>query len=92
MERNIVRLEITNSRNDDTRVEWFFGESDEQAEEWVKEKRKEKDKWNYDTAGAISYRYYEFEHYNFDTFLDVDITHLQGITVKDLIKIINDAN
>lgn len=79
---------ITNSRNDDEYYEWFFGDTVEEKEAWIKGKRDEQEKWNYHTAGAVSTRYYSFESYDLSRLLESQMSELKGMAVKDFITLI----
>ena len=91
MKEQAIRLEITNSRNDGKTIEWFFCDTEEEKNKWIQEKNEEKDKWNYHTIGGISIRYYSFYEYFISDLLELDISSLQGMTLKDFIGVIKNC-
>ena len=88
MNKQAIKLEVTNSRNDDCRIEWFFCDTDEEKNKWIQEKKEEENKWNYHTPGAVSRRSYYFNENTIDGLLRYDISELQGMTLQDFITII----
>ncbi len=91
MKEQAIKLEITNSRNDDKRVEWFFCDTEEEKNQWIDKKKKEKDKWNYHTEGAVSIRYYNFSEYLISNLMETDISELEGMTLMDFIGVIKNC-
>ena len=91
MKEQAIKLEITNSRNDDKRIVWFFCDTDEEKNKWIQEKKEEEDKWNYHTAGAVSMRFYSFNEYLISNLLDTDISELEGMTLRDFIGVIKNC-
>jgi hypothetical protein len=88
MKTQAIKLEITNSRNDSKGVQWFFCDTDEEKKEWINKKKKEEDKWNYHTPGAVSMRFYNFDEYLTSNLMEMDISELEGMKLKNLIEII----
>ena len=88
MTQKVVKLEITNNINENIIIEWVLFATNEEKDKWIQEKRQEEHKWNYETSGVQSIRYYYFEEYSASTLLDFDISELKGMTLKDFIKII----
>lgn len=91
MKEQAIKLEITNSRNDDKRIEWFFCDTDEEKNKWIQEKKEEENKWNYHTVGAVSMRFYSFNEYLISNLLDTDISELEGMTLRDFIGVIKNC-
>lgn len=91
MKEQAIKLEITNSRNDNKSVEWFFCNTDEDKNRWIQEKNEEQEKWNYHTSGAMSTRYYYFNEYLIGDLLESDISELQGMKLKDIIAVIKNC-
>ena len=91
MKEQAIKLEITNSRNDDKRIEWFFCDTDEEKNKWIKEKKDEEDKWNYHTPVSISMRFYSFNEYLISNLLETDISELEGMTLRDFIGVIKNC-
>lgn len=87
----IVKLEITNSRNDDKRINWVFFETEEEKKQWIDEMKKEEDKWNFHTSGAVSMRYYYFNEYSISKLMEIDISELSGMKLKDFILLIKNT-
>ena len=88
MKKIAIKLEITNSSNSNQQIEWFFCETDQEKQEWIDEKEKGKYKWNYQTAGAISTRYYYFGEYEISDLMETDISELKGMKLKHFIELI----
>ncbi len=88
MEKQAIKLEISNSRNDNKSVEWFFCETKEEKNKWIDEKKKEEYNWNYNTYGAVSIRYYIFSEYLICDLMEKDISDLEGIKLKEFIELI----
>ena len=88
MKKYAVELKITNSRNDDERVEWFFCDTTSEKKAWINKKKKEQDEWNYHTAGVVSTRYYNFDEYSTSELMETDISELKGMKLRDFIEII----
>lgn len=84
----LVHLMIDNSRNDEVDYQCYFCETEEEADKWIKEKETERDKWNYDTPGAMSTRWYSFSKYNKETFASCIVEDLKGLKFSDLINIL----
>lgn len=42
MKEQAIKLEITNSRNDNKRIEWFFCDTDEEKNKWIQEKKRKR--------------------------------------------------
>ena len=82
-----VKLTVTNSRNDDRHIEWFFYTSNEVRDNWIKEKKEEENKWNYHTEGAMSLRDYEFEDYMIDQLLECSMSYFEGMKLKDFLML-----
>jgi hypothetical protein len=91
MKEIAIKLEITNSRNDDKRVEWFFCDTEEEKKQWIDEKKKEEDEWNYHTVGAVSMRYYSFSVYSISNLMETDISKLEGMKLRDFIGVIKNC-
>ena len=91
MKDQAIKLEITNSRNDNKHVEWFFCDTEEEKKKWIDEKKKEKDEWNYNTFGAPGIRYYDFNEYLISNLMETDISELEGMTLKDFIGVIKNC-
>lgn len=79
-----IKLEVTNSRNDDSRVEWHLAKTEEEINSWEAEKKKEETKWNRHTPGAVSTRYYYFERYDAKTLMTQQLSNLAGLTLYQL--------
>ena len=88
MKEQAIKLEITNSRNDNKSVEWFFCNTDEDKNRWIQEKNEEQEKWNYHTSGAMSTRYYYFNEYLIGDLLE-SFCRLALLPHRCLIEIIN---
>lgn len=84
----LTQLTITNSRNDDERFEWFITTDLEEQQAWIREKQDEQRDWNYETPGAVSFRYYSYDHFTSETILDVPINELKGLRLGELLQII----
>jgi hypothetical protein len=91
MKEQAIKLEITNSRNNDKHVEWFFCDTEEEKKQWIDKKKKEEDKWNYHTSGAVSMRYYNFNEYLISNLMETDISELEGMKLKDFIVVIKNC-
>jgi len=89
MKKEIIKLEITNSRNDDKRIEWFFCDTEKEKKEWIDERKKEENKWNYHTQGAVSTRYYYFNEYKISELMERDVSEFQGMKLSDFIQLIS---
>jgi len=83
-----IKLEITNSSNHDSEFEWKFFSSEKDRTQWMEEKEAERAKWNYQTPGAISYRYYRFSEYSAEALIHTNLSELQGMKVLDLFKLL----
>ena len=84
----ITQLTITNSRNEDERYEWLITTDLEEQKEWIRQKQFEQQQWNYDTAGAVSFRYYDYNSYTNETILEVPMNELKGLKLGDLLQLI----
>ena len=91
MKKQAIKLEITNSRIDNKRVEWFFCDTEEEKKKWINEKKEEEYKWNYHTEGAGSIRFYSFSEYLISNLLETDISELEGMTLRDFIGVIKNC-
>ena len=91
MKEHAIKLEITNSRNDDKNVEWFFCNTEEEKRKWIDEKKEEEDKWNYNTPGAVSTRYYSFQEYLISNLMENRISELEGMILRDFVEIIKNC-
>ena len=88
MKSQAVKLEITNNITEDRQIEWFFCDTNEEIITFYKEKELERKTWNYHTIGAQSTRYYFFTEYTMSSLLEMNISELQGMTVKEFIEIV----
>jgi len=86
----IVRLEISNSVNDDVNINWYFANSKRDLEEWVKTREKEKKEWH-KTPGAVSIRYYDYSYYTKEELLNTNIEDLKGIKLVNILNLINNS-
>lgn len=84
----LTQLTISNSRNDDERFEWFITTDLEEQQAWIREKQDEQRVWNYETPGAVSFRYYSYDHFTSETILDEAMHNLKGLTLRDFLSII----
>ena len=91
MKKQAIKLEVTNSRNDNKLVEWFFCDTEEEKKQWIKDKKKEEDNWNYHTVGVVSIRYYIFSEYLISNLMETDISELQGMKLRDFIEVIKNC-
>ena len=91
MKEQAIKLEITNNRNDNKSVEWFFCDTEEEKKQWIDEKKEEEDKWNYHTSGAVSTRYYNFNEYLISNLMETNISELEGMTLRDFIGVIKNC-
>lgn len=91
MKNIAIKLEVTNSRNDDKRIEWFFCDTDYEKNKWIEKHKKEQEEWNYNTVGAVSTRYYYFSEYLISSLLEMNISELEGMQLKDLVQIIKNC-
>lgn len=80
----LVRLEITNSVNDNTSREWKFFDNEEERDVWIAQKKLEELQWSR-MPGVVSTRYYEFFPYNSENILNVDVSELAGMTLRDFL-------
>jgi predicted adenine nucleotide alpha hydrolase (AANH) superfamily ATPase len=86
----IVRLEVSNSVNDDISVRWYFAKSNIDLKNWVTEREKEKKKWH-KTVGAVSIRYYDYSYYNKEELLNTNVEDLKGLKLVDILNLINNS-
>ena len=84
----IVRLEVSNSVNDDVNISWHFADSKRDLEEWIKKREKEKNDWH-KNPGAVSMRYYDYSYYNKEELLNTNVEDLKGLKLIDIIKLIH---
>ena len=82
-----IKLNITNSRNDNESNEWFFCETVEEKDKWISDKKKEEADWC-KTPGVVSVRYYDFDTHSISEFLDKDMSEFQHMTLGDFLNII----
>lgn len=88
----VVKLEVTNSVNDDKDIEWFFYNSETIRDEWKKEKEEEQNKWNYHTQGAMSFRYYSFDDHMIDELLEFGMDYFEGMKLKDFLTLMKNIS
>jgi hypothetical protein len=86
--RKAVKLKVTNSHNDNESIEWFFALTQNAIDSWIKEKDEEQRIWNHETAGAVSYRYYNYTEYDMASILEYTLDELEGMRLKDFLNII----
>lgn len=86
---HIVKLEISNSRNDDVTYKWGFFKNEDFKNNWIAMHKKEQNIWNFQTAGALSTRHYHFHEYTLAEIMALDISELAGMQLMDLITLIN---
>lgn len=84
----VIKLEITNSVNDNVETEWFFAKTEGEKTTWIIQKNDEQNQWNRFTPGAVSTRYYSMMEYTPTSILNIDISDLKGMKLKDFITII----
>ena len=91
---NAIKLVITNSVNDEERIKWFFYNTEEERVSIETEMKKEQDEWNSGgvAMGYMSKRYYSFKNYTLSDLLTMNISELEGMTVKDFLIVIMSAN
>lgn len=89
---NAIKLVITNSVNDDRRIEWFFYNTEEERISFETKKNKDRDEWNNGGVemGFMSTRYYNYTKYTLSDLFAMDMSELEGMTVMDFLKIIED--
>lgn len=89
MGKIIVRLETTNSVNDEVRYTWkCFDEQDiEGKDQWKKDLQDNIDKWH-KTPGARSIRWIHFNEYTSETFKQLDMSELEGVSVAQFLEFI----
>ena len=88
MERIVaIKLEISNTVNDNLSYEWFFPPNDEVRETWKNSRLKEQQNWNNDKS-VRSVRYYSFEEFTKDALLECDVTELKGLSLNQFIKLL----
>lgn len=83
----IVKLEVSNSRNDEIYIEWFFYESDEAHKAWLAAKKKQEKDWINDPC-AVSMRWYSYTDYTFPDLLEYPIDELEGMKLKHVIELV----
>ena len=59
-----------------------------EQKEWIRQKQFEQQQWNYDTAGAVSFRYYDYNSYTNETILEVPMNELKGLKLGELLQLI----
>lgn len=89
---NAIKLVITNSVNDDESIKWLFYNTEDERISFETKKNKDKDEWNNGGVkmGYMSKRYYTFKYFTMSDLLSMDMSELEGITVMDFLKIIED--
>lgn len=89
---NAIKLVITNSVNDDRRIEWFFYNTEEERISFETKKNKDRYEWNNGgvSMGFMSTRYYNYTKYTLSDLFAMDMSELEGMTVMDFLKIIED--
>lgn len=85
-EISIVNLEISNSINDDVQSYWQVFNSRLDKDQWVSQKESELEDWN--TGPARSFRYHYVREYDLNNFLELDMSSLKGLSIKDFLAII----
>lgn len=88
----IIKVEITNSVNDDMHIEWFFTKTEEEKTTLISEKKEEQNKWNHHTPGAMSWRYYSITEYSPKEILELDISELTGMKLRDFLSLLLRTN
>lgn len=84
----IVRVEITNSRNDDVSVYWNEADSRADADAVIAEHNADIKKWNYETVGAVSFRYISSRIFDESELQELTLDDVRGIPLKILAKIL----
>ena len=87
MEVKVSRLEVTNSRNDDVDIEWFFYASDSEYKEWIAKNKKKKQDWIKNPC-AVSIIYYSYSDYTVDQLLEYPIEALKGMTLNNILTLV----
>ena len=85
--KHALKLEISNTRNDDVTIEWFFFETTEEMEVLEAEKKKEEEDWP-KQSGVVSIRYYYFQKYLVADLLELELGELQGMKLKHIAQLI----
>lgn len=65
----LIKLEITNTVNDGKSIEYYIAPTEE-----------DKNKWNSDTPGAMSIRYYDFRTWSMDSLRNITMSELNEIS------------
>ncbi len=88
MKKYAIKLEITNTINDDKTVHWYFCETEEEKKTWIDDHIQDKIRWNYHTSGAMSIRYYDFMEYDTNNILSLNLSELRDMTVLDFLNLV----
>lgn len=83
----IIHLNITNSINDNEQDSWYLMK-EEEYENFYNNKEEEKRTWDM-TPGVRSSRYYYYNKYSKESFLDLTFDELKGLTIRQYQEIIN---
>ena len=86
---HLCKITIDNSVNDDYQIKWIIGKTRRDLDKLVEKERDEVYNWNYNTPGAVSHRYFNTEYHTSDQIIDFKMDELEGMTVKQFIKILN---
>ena len=93
MSKIAIKLEISNSVNDHRSLEWFFCDTEEEKTAWIQARRKEESDWNFRTPGANSVRYYSFiEFSSMEKLLNCDMAEMEGMKLKDFLRLIKNLS
>lgn len=76
----LVKLEITNTVNDGKSIEYYIAPTEEDKNKWIEIKKKERHKWNNDTPGAMSIRYYDFCTWGMDSIQNITMSELNQLS------------
>lgn len=87
----VIKQEVSNTVNEDVSVKWFFCDTKEEVEQIKKDGKKAEDQWNYKTTGAVSMRHCFHSEYTPEQLLSQELGELEGMKLKDIIKLIKHA-
>jgi hypothetical protein len=77
----------TNNCNDNITTDYIIAADEQEERKWVEQKEEYINRWNYNTPGAVSIRYIEFNRWTDESIKNAYLSDFSCLTIGDFAKI-----